>query len=59
VGPTAVADVVANISAISRTANVVTVTTSTATGLLATDQVTIAGVTDASYDGVFPICVDH
>ena len=55
VGPTAVADVVANISAISRTANVVTVTTSTATGLLATDQVTIAGVTDASYDGVFPI----
>jgi hypothetical protein len=54
-GPTAVTDVVANISAISRTSNVVTVATSTATGLLATDQVTIAGVTDTSYDGVFPI----
>ncbi len=54
-GPTAITDVVANISAISRTSNVVTVATSTATGLLVTDQVTIAGVTDASYDGVFPV----
>jgi hypothetical protein len=54
-GPGLVTDVVANISAISRTANVVTVATSTATGLTATDQVTIAGVTDASYDGVFPV----
>ncbi|HTC64374.1 MAG TPA: hypothetical protein VK709_16155 [Candidatus Saccharimonadales bacterium] len=54
-GPIAVADVVAYISAISRTSNVVTVATATATGLIATDQVTIAGVTDASYDGVFPI----
>jgi hypothetical protein len=54
-GPTAVADVISNISAISRASNVVTVTTAVATGMLATDQVIIAGVTDTSYNGTFPI----
>ena len=54
-GPAMVADVVANISAISRASNVVTVATATATGMLPTDQVVIAGVTDTSYDGTFPI----
>src|SRR5579872_3304480 len=54
-GPAMVADVIANISAISRASNVVTVTTATPTGLLPTDQVIIAGVTDATYDGTFPI----
>ncbi len=50
-----VADIIANISAISRASNVVTVTTATPTGLLPTDQVTIAGVTDTSFNGTFPI----
>lgn len=54
-GPAAVGDVIANISAISRTSNVVTVTTAAPTGLLPTDQVIIAGVTDTSYNGTFPI----
>jgi hypothetical protein len=54
-GPAAVTDIIANISAISRTSNVVTVTTATPTGLLPTDQVIIAGVTDTSYNGTFPI----
>ena len=54
-GVAAIADIVANISAISRTAGVVTVTTTAPTGLLATDQVTIAGVTDTSFNGTFPI----
>ena len=54
-GPAMVADVIANISAISRTSNVVTVTTATPTGLLPTDQVIIAGVTDTSFNGTFPI----
>ncbi len=54
-GPAAVADVIANISAISRSANIVTVTTATPTGMLPTDQVIIAGVTDTSYNGTFPI----
>jgi hypothetical protein len=54
-GPAAVADVVANITAISRSANVVTVTTDAPLGLLSTDQITIAGVTDPSYDGTFAV----
>jgi len=54
-GPAMVADVIANISAISRASNVVTVTTATPTGLLPTDQVIIAGVTDTSFNGTFPV----
>jgi len=54
-GPTAVADVISNISSISRTSNVVTVALATPIGLLPTDQVTIAGVTDTSYNGTFPV----
>jgi hypothetical protein len=54
-GPAQVADVIANISSISRTSNVVTVATATPTGLLLTDQVVIAGVTDSTYNGTFPI----
>jgi hypothetical protein len=54
-GPTAVADVISNISSISRTSNVVTVAIATPIGLLPTDQITIAGVTDASYNGTFPV----
>ena len=54
-GPAMVADVIANISAISRGSNVVTVTTATATGMLPTDQVVIAGVTDTTYNGTFPV----
>jgi hypothetical protein len=54
-GVIAVADVVANISSISRTSNVVSVATATAHGLFPGDQVTIAGVTDTSYNGVFPV----
>jgi len=54
-GPTAVADVVENISAISRASNIVTVTTAAPTGMLATDQVIIAGVADTTYNGTFPI----
>src|SRR6266853_1114070 len=44
-------DIIANISAISRTSNIVTETTATPTGLLSTDQVIIAGVTDTTYNG--------
>ena len=54
-GVGAISDVVANISAISRASNVVTVTTATPHGLLSTDQVTIAGVTDSSFNGTFPV----
>jgi hypothetical protein len=54
-GPTAVADVISNISSISRTSNVVTVALATPIGLLSTDQVTVAGVTDTSYNGAFPV----
>jgi hypothetical protein len=54
-GATAVADVVSPISAISRASGIVTVTASVPTGMLSTDQVTIAGVTDASFNGTFPI----
>jgi hypothetical protein len=52
-GVGAISDVVANISAISRASNTVTVTTSTPHGLVSGDQVTIAGVTDTTYNGVF------
>src|SRR4029077_4440997 len=54
-GPAQVVDIIANISAISRASNVVTVATATPTGLLPTDQVVIAGVTDTTYNGTFPI----
>ncbi len=54
-GVAAIADIIIGISAISRTSNVVTVTTSAPTGMLATDQVTIAGVTDTSFNGTFAI----
>jgi hypothetical protein len=54
-GPTAVADIISNISSISRTSNVVTVALAAPIGLLSTDQVTIAGVTDTSYNGTFPV----
>ncbi len=54
-GPAAVADIFASISSIARASNVVTVTTATPTGMLPTDQVTIVGVTDASYNGTFSI----
>ena len=54
-GPAAVTDVIANISAISRASNVVTVATAAPTGLLPTDHVIIAGVTDTTYNGTFPV----
>jgi hypothetical protein len=83
-GPTGVADIIANIStisrsgnvvtvataaphglivlltgiaisAISRTSNVVTVTTASPHGLNPVGGVLIAGVTDASYNGNFPV----
>ncbi len=54
-GVTAIADIIVNISTVSRTSGVVTVTMSAPTGLITTDQVTIAGVTDSSFNGVFPI----
>src|ERR1700722_6752077 len=54
-GPAAVTDVIANISAISRASNIVTVATAAPTGLLPTDHVIIAGVTDTTYDGTFPV----
>ena len=54
-GVTAIADIVVPISAIARTSGVVTVTMTAPTGLLSTDQVTIAGVTDTSFNGTFPI----
>src|SRR6202171_2929220 len=54
-GVAAIADVIANISAISRTSGTVSVTTSTPHGLVTGDQVTIASVTDTSFNGVFPV----
>ncbi len=54
-GVTAISDVVANISAISRASSTVTVTTSTPHGLVSGDQVTVAGVTDTSFNGVFAV----
>ena len=54
-GVTLVSDIIIGITAISRTSNVVTVTTTAPTGLVATDHVTIAGVTDTSFNGAFPI----
>ena len=45
----------AGISAISRTTNVVTVTTSTSSGVQVGANVTIAGVTDTSFNGTFPV----
>jgi hypothetical protein len=46
---------VASISAISRTTDVVTVTTSSSSGVQAGANVTIAGVTDTSFNGTFPV----
>ncbi len=54
-GVAAIADVIANISAIARVSGVVTVTTATPHGLVSGDSVTIAGVTDTSFDGAFPV----
>jgi hypothetical protein len=54
-GPAAVVDVIAAISAISRTSNVVTVTLAAPIDLLPTDQVAIAGVSNSSFDGTFPV----
>jgi hypothetical protein len=54
-GPASVTDIIANISAISRTSNIVTVAAAAPTGLLPTDRVIIAGVTDTTYNGTFPI----
>ena len=54
-GVAAIADIIVGISAISRTSNVVTVTTSAPIGMLAIDQVTMAGVTDTSFNGTFAI----
>ena len=56
-GPASAADVVANISSITRSANVVTVTTQVAHNLLSADQVVIAGVTGGatSFNGTFPV----
>jgi hypothetical protein len=45
----------ASISAISRTTDVVTVTTSTSSGVQVGAAVTIAGVTDASFNGTFSV----
>lgn len=44
-----------SISTISRTTNVVTVTTSTSSGVQAGANVTIAGVTDTSFNGTFRV----
>ena len=54
-GVAAIGDVVASISSIARASNVVTVATSTPHGIFPGDQVTIAGVTDTSYNGIFPV----
>jgi hypothetical protein len=56
-GVTAINDIVANISAISRASGTVTVTTSAPHGLVSGDQVTVAGVTDTSFNGVFPVAM--
>jgi hypothetical protein len=45
----------ASILAISRTTNVVTVTTSTSSDVQVGANVTIAGVTDTSFNGTFPV----
>lgn len=45
------------ISSISRTSNVTTVDTSVAHGLSTSDSVTIAGVTDTSFNGTFTVTV--
>jgi hypothetical protein len=54
-GVAAIGDIVANISAISRTSGIVTVTTATPLGLIAGDQVVLAGVTDSTLNGTFPV----
>jgi hypothetical protein len=54
-GVAAIADVVANISTIARASGTVTVTTATPHGLISGDQVTIAGVTDTSFNGTFAV----
>jgi hypothetical protein len=46
---------VASISAISRATNVVTVTTSTSSSVQVGANVTIAGVTETSFNGTFPV----
>src|SRR5258707_15661910 len=52
-GVAAITDIVANISSIARASNTGTVATSTPHGIVPGDSVTIAGVTDTSYNGVF------
>ena len=56
-GPATVADVVANIAAISRAGNIITVATQSPHNLLNGDQVTIAGTTGASvsFNGTFAV----
>ncbi len=54
-GVTAIADVIANIAAIARASNIVSVTTATPHGMIPSDQVTIAGVVDTSFNGTFPL----
>src|SRR6266705_6558485 len=56
-GPASAADVVANISSITRSANVVAVTTQSAHNLLSADQVVITGVTGGatSFNGTFSV----
>ncbi len=54
-GPAAVTDLIISIASITRTSNVVTVTTSAPTGMISTDHVTIAGVTDTSFNGSFAV----
>jgi len=58
-GPLTVTDLAAEtprtIAAAVRTANSVTITTSTPHGILAGQTVTVAGVTDASFNGVFVV----
>jgi hypothetical protein len=54
-GVAAIADIVASISSVVRASNVVTVTTATPLGLIPSDQIAIAGVTDASFDGTFAV----
>ncbi len=51
----AVEDIFANITAISRSSGVVTVTIDAPIDLLLTDQVTIEGVTNTSFNGVFSV----
>ena len=51
----AVADIIGPISTVARVSGVVTVTISSPIDLNAADQVTIADVTDSSFDGTFPV----